>query len=194
LGLRTLLPKETPFYQVASAGCKPSLTDDPGFKTPPRMTCNYSNKTALDSIQAVRPDVVVIAQKDEHDKTRWDEIAARLKSYGVKHVVLMGPLPQWNPSLPSVIANRHWGANDSHITDAGLDQRVMTSDRVTQSSIDHNAVDFVSLIDKLCVADSCLVRLQGDNSLLQIDSGHLSEKGSIYIVKNYLMPEIEKLN
>ncbi|MDB5993543.1 MAG: oatA 2 [Pseudomonas sp.] len=194
LGLRTLLPKETPFYQVASAGCKPSLTDDPGFKTPPRMACNYSNRTALDGIQAVRPDVVVIAQKDDHDKTRWDEIAARLKSYGVKHVVLMGPLPQWNPSLPSVIANRHWGATDSHITDAGLDQRVMTSDRVTQSSIDHNAVDFVSLIDKLCIADSCLVRLQGDDSLLQIDSGHLSEKGSIYIVKNYLMPEIEKLN
>lgn len=194
LGLRTLLPKETPFYQVASAGCKPSLSDDPGFKTPPRMACNYSNKTALDSIQAVRPDVVVIAQKDDHDKTRWDEIAARLKSYGVKQVVLMGPLPQWNPSLPSVIANRHWGATDSHITDAGLDQRVMTSDRITQSSIDHNAVDFVSLIDKLCVADSCLVRLQGDNSLLQIDSGHLSEKGSIYIVKNYLMPEIDKLN
>jgi hypothetical protein len=39
-----------------------------------------------------------------------------------------------------------------------------------------------------------LVRLQGDNSLLQIDSGHLSEKGSIYIVKNFVMPEIEKLN
>ncbi|WP_397450686.1 acyltransferase family protein [Pseudomonas sp. NA-150] len=194
LGLRTLLPKETPFYQVASAGCKPSLTDDPGFKTPPRMACNYSNKTALEGIQAVRPDVVVIAQKDEHDKTHWDEIAARLKSYGVKNVVLMGPLPQWNPSLPSVIANRHWGATDSHITDAALDQRVMTTDRVIQASIDHNAVDFVSLIDKLCVADSCLVRLQGENSLLQIDSGHLSEKGSIYIVKNYVMPEIDKLN
>ncbi|MEB0094391.1 acyltransferase family protein [Pseudomonas sp. CCI1.2] len=194
LGLRTLLPKETPFYQVTSAACKPSLTDDTGLQTPPRITCNYSNRTALDSIKADKPDIVVIAQKDEHDKTHWDEIAARLKSYGVKHVVLMGPLPQWSPSLPSVIANRHWGANDSHITDAALDRSVMVADRATQSSIDHNAVDFVSLIDKLCVADSCLVRLQGDNSLLQIDSGHLSEKGSIYIVKNFVMPEIEKLN
>lgn len=194
LGLRTLLPKDTPFYQVTSAACKPSLTDDTGLQTPPRISCNYSNRTALESIQADKPDIVVIAQKDEHDKTHWDQIAARLKSYGVKHVVLMGPLPQWSPSLPSVIANRHWGANDSHITDAALDRSVMISDRATQNSIDHNAVDFVSLIDKLCVADSCLVRLQGDNSLLQIDSGHLSEKGSIYIVKNFVMPEIEKLN
>jgi peptidoglycan/LPS O-acetylase OafA/YrhL len=190
LGLRTLLPANVPFYQVASAGCKPSLTPDNGRSTPPRVTCNYSNEKALASIAALKPEVVVIAQKDQHDKTHWGEIAARLKQLGVKHVVLMGPLPQWNPSLPSVIANRHWGATESHITDAGLDQSVMAADRATRTMIDPRSVDFVSLIDKLCVANSCLVRLQDDNSLLQIDSGHLSEKGSIYIVKNYVLPEL----
>jgi peptidoglycan/LPS O-acetylase OafA/YrhL len=192
LGLRTLLPVDTPFYQVASAGCKPSLTQDNGRATAPRTTCNYSNRTALESIQTLRPEVVVIAQKDEHDKTQWNDIAARLKGYGVKHVVLLGPLPQWNPSLPSVIANRHWGLNESHITDAALDQSIMTADRVTRQHIDPRAVDFVSLIDKLCVANSCLVRLQDDNSLLQIDSGHLSEKGSLYIVKNFVLPVLAK--
>src|SRR5690606_22088481 len=89
LGLRTLLAKGTPFYQVASAGCRPSLTQDPGRNTPPRMTCNYSNATALKAIAALQPEVVVIAQKDEHDKTQWNELAARLKELGVKRVVLM---------------------------------------------------------------------------------------------------------
>ncbi|WP_122667173.1 acyltransferase family protein [Pseudomonas viridiflava] len=190
LGLRTLLTRGTPFYQVASAGCKPSLTQDNGRATAPRLTCNYSNRTALQSIRELRPDVVVIAQKDQHDKTHWSEIAARLKSYGVKHIVLLGPLPQWSPSLPSVIANRHWGVNDSHISDPALDQSVMAADRATRSQIDPEAVDFVSLIDRLCVANSCLVRLQ-DHSLLQIDSGHLSEKGSLYIVKNFVLPELK---
>lgn len=191
LGLRTLLARNTPFYQVASAGCKPSLTPDNGRATAPRLTCNYSNRTALDSIRVLRPDVVVIAQKDQHDKTRWGEIAARLKSYGVQHIILLGPLPQWSPSLPSVIANRHWGLQESHISDPALDQSIMATDRATRRQIDPQAVDFVSLIDKLCVANSCLVRLQ-DNSLLQIDSGHLSEKGSIYIVKNFVLPELAK--
>ncbi|MEB0222179.1 SGNH hydrolase domain-containing protein, partial [Pseudomonas sp. AB12(2023)] len=195
LGLRTLLPKETAFYQVASAGCKPSLTSSPSLdKTSMRTACNYSNNTALDSIRTVQPDVVLIVQKDDHDKTDWSKISARLKSYGVKHVVLVGPLPEWNPSLPSVIANRHWGTTDSHITDPALDQDVMVTDHLTQKTIDHKAVDFISLIDKLCVANSCLVRLPGDNSLLQLDSSHLTEKGSVYIVKTFVLPELEKLN
>lgn len=191
LGLRTLLDHETPFYQVASAGCKPSLTQDNGRASAPRLTCNYSNRTALQSIRELRPDVVVIAQKDQHDKTRWGEIAARLKSYGVKHIVLLGPLPQWSPSLPSVIANRHWGLNESHISDPALDQSIIAADRATRSQIDPDAVDFVSLIDRLCIANACLVRLN-DDSLLQIDSGHLSEKGSLYIVKNFVLPELSK--
>jgi peptidoglycan/LPS O-acetylase OafA/YrhL len=191
LGLRTLLDPNTPFYQVASAGCKPSLTQDNGRASAPRLTCNYSNRTALQSIRELRPEVVVIAQKDQHDKTRWDEIAARLKSYGVKHIVLLGPLPQWSPSLPSVIANRHWGLNESHISDPALDQSIIAADRATRSQIDPDAVDFVSLIDRLCIANACLVRLN-DDSLLQIDSGHLSEKGSLYIVKNFVLPELNK--
>jgi len=191
LGLRTLLARDTPFYQVASAGCKPSLTQDNGRATAPRLTCNYSNRTALQSIRELRPDVVVIAQKDQHDKTRWNDIATRLKRYGVKHIVLLGPLPQWSPSLPSVIANRHWQQNESHISDPALDQSVMAADRATHSQIDPEAIDFVSLIDKLCIANACLVRLQ-DDSLLQIDSGHLSEEGSLYIVKNFVLPELSK--
>ena len=194
LGLRTLLAKGTPFYQVASAGCRPSLTQDPGRNTPPRMTCNYSNATALKAIAALQPEVVVIAQKDEHDKTQWNELAARLKEWGVKRVVLMGPLPQWSPSLPSVIANRHWGDENSHIIDAAMDTGLIATDRATRGMINPQVVDFVSLIDGLCVANSCLVRLQDDHSLLQIDSGHLSSAGSLYIVKNYVMPELRKQN
>jgi peptidoglycan/LPS O-acetylase OafA/YrhL len=194
IGLRTLLPKGTPFYQVASVSCRPNLVDDHDFnKSPSRMACNYSNKTALEGIQALRPDVVILVQKEEHDKTNWNEIAAQLKSYGVKHVVLVGPLPQWSPSLPSVIANRHWNTTDSHISDSALDQSVMTTERAIQSSIDQKTIDFVSLIDKLCIADSCLVRLPDGHSLLQFDASHLTEKGSIFIVKNYVIPELEKL-
>jgi peptidoglycan/LPS O-acetylase OafA/YrhL len=190
LGLRTLLAQGTPFYQVASASCRPSLTPEQGRMTSIREACNYSNRTALKSIEALRPDIVVIAQKDGHDKTHWRDIAAALKGYGVKHIVLIGPLPQWNPSLPSVIVNRHWEVTDSHISDPALDQNTLAVDQATRQLIDPTDVQFVSLIDKLCVNDACLVRLEDTNSLLQIDSGHLSAEGSLYIVRNYVLPQL----
>lgn len=190
LGLRTLLARDVPFYQVASASCRPSLLPERGRMTPIREACTYSNRTALQSIEALRPDIVVIAQKDGHDKTQWSDIAARLKSYGVKHIVLIGPLPQWNPSLPSVIANRHWDVQDSYISDPALDRSILAVDQATRQLIDPAEVQFVSLIDKLCEGDACLVRLQDSQALLQIDSGHLSAEGSVFIVKNYVLPQL----
>jgi peptidoglycan/LPS O-acetylase OafA/YrhL len=194
-GLRASLPKDTAFYQVTSAGCKPSLVQNPGLnKSQMKVACDYSNKTALESIQTLRPDTVVIAQKDEHDRTNWNLIAAQLRSYGVKHVVLIGPMPEWNPTLPSVIASRHWGSSDTHITDPALDEEILTTDRLTKMAIDDKAVSFVSLIDRLCDGNSCQVRIPENLDLLQYDASHLSEKGSIYVVKTYVRPELERLD
>jgi peptidoglycan/LPS O-acetylase OafA/YrhL len=190
LGLRTLLARDVPFYQVASASCRPGLLPEQGRKTSIREACTYSNQTALKSIESLRPDIVVIAQKDGHDKTHWREIAARLKSYGVKHIVLIGPVPQWNPSLPSVIANRHWDVQDAYISDPALDRSILAVDQATRQLIDPADVQFVSLIDKLCEGDTCLVRLQDSQALLQIDSGHLSAEGSVFIVKHYVLPQL----
>ncbi|MCD5995432.1 acyltransferase [Pseudomonas sp. CDFA 602] len=190
LGLRTQLTPGTPFYQVASAACRPGLQADPRRASPTSTACNYSNSLALHSIETLHPDIVVIAQKDGHDKTDWNDIALRLKGYGVKHIVLIGPVPQWSPSLPSVIANRHWGLNESHISDPALDQSLMAVDLATRQLAKSAGIQFVSLLDKLCIAEACLVRLEENNSLLQIDSGHLSSEGSRYVVKHYVLPQL----
>ncbi|RMN01505.1 O-antigen acetylase [Pseudomonas savastanoi pv. glycinea] len=133
---------------------------------------------------------MVIAQKDGHDKTDWKQIAARLKGFGVKHIVLIGPMPSWSPSLRSVIVNRHWGLSESHIRDPALDQSVMRVDQTTRVLAVSAGIQFVSLIDKLCIADACRVRLENSRSLLQIDSGHLSAEGSLYVVRNYVLPQL----
>ena len=189
LGLRTGLASGTPFYQVASASCRPGLSDHEGRASAVSKTCDYSNRTALQGIERLRPDIVVIAQKDGHDKTDWQRIALRLKGFGVRHIVLIGPVPQWNPSLPSVIANRHWGLTGSHISDPALDRSLMTTDQVARELAASAGIQYVSLIDKLCIADACRVRLADSQSLLQIDSGHLSEEGSLYVVRNYVLPQ-----
>ncbi|MDU8629217.1 acyltransferase family protein [Pseudomonas syringae group sp. 243L2] len=190
LGLRTLLTRTTPFYQVASASCVPDLNDHERRASATSKACDYSNRTALQSIERLRPDIVVIAQKDGHDKTDWKQIAARLKGFGVKHIVLIGPMPSWSPSLPSIIVNRHWGLSESYIRDPALDKSVMRVDQATRALAVSAGIQFVSLIDKLCIADACRVRLENSRSLLQIDSGHLSAEGSLYVVRNYVLPQL----
>lgn len=189
LGLRTLLAPGMPFYQVTSASCPPSLTR-PEPRGDVGRACAYATDLAWQSIERLHPDTVVMAQKDNHDKTAWNDIAARLKRYGVRHVVLVGPVPQWTPSLPSVIASRHWGLNEAYIRDPALNRHIMAVDQATRRLIDPASVQFVSLIDQLCRADACLARLDSANALLQIDDGHLSSEGSLYVVRRYVLPRL----
>ncbi|MCI1009021.1 acyltransferase [Pseudomonas oryzihabitans] len=190
-GLRSLLPAGLPYYQVASASCKPRLTDDMGRQTETRVTCNYSNRTALEAIQRLRPEVVVMAQKADHEKTDWNAITERLHSYGVKRIVLLGPVPQWSPSLPSVIAIRHWGSTDDHIADSALDRHVLATDQAMRQARLPAGLEYISLVQRLCVEDACRVRAADGRTLLQIDDGHLSDKGSLFIVGHYLLPSLQ---
>ncbi|RMR34741.1 Acyltransferase protein [Pseudomonas savastanoi pv. glycinea] len=45
LGLRTLLTRTPPFYQVASASCVPDLNDHEGRASATSKACDYSNRT-----------------------------------------------------------------------------------------------------------------------------------------------------
>ncbi|MCO8168840.1 acyltransferase [Pseudomonas sp. 21LCFQ02] len=189
LGLRTLLPAGTPFYQVTSASCPARFTaiDRRGASG---RACDYATRLAWDSVEQLRPDVVVMAQKDNHDQTAWNALAARLRDYGVKHIVLVGPVPQWSPSLPSVIANRHWEQREPYINDPALNRHLMAVDQATRHLIDPTSIRFVSLIEQLCNRQGCLARLGGNDELLQIDDGHLSAEGSLYVVRHYVLPQL----
>ncbi|EPN16247.1 acyltransferase family protein, partial [Pseudomonas syringae pv. actinidiae ICMP 18804] len=70
------------------------------------------------------------------------------------------------------------------------DQSVMAVDQATRELATSAGIQFVSLIDKLCIADACRVRPENSTSLLQIDSGHLSAEGSLYVVRNYVLPRL----
>lgn len=189
LGLRTLLPAGTPFYQVTSASC-PARIVSIDRRGASGRACAYATRLAWDSIEQLRPDIVIMAQRDDHDKTAWNALAARLKGYGVKHIVLVGPVPQWSPSLPSVIANRHWEQHEPYISDPALNQHLLAVDQATRRLIDPNSIHFISLLDQLCNPKGCLARLAGNDTLLQIDDAHLSAEGSLYVVRHYVLPQL----
>jgi len=194
-GLRTTLSKSVPFSQVTSAGCKPNYADSTQ-RGDLKVACDSSNQFALKKISEIKPEIVIVAQANEHELVDWEKLNTLLKNIGVSHVILSGPLPQWLPSLPVVVAKRHWN-DEKQITDASLDSSIVQTNQILSSRKSGVSPMFINVLDELCsFRDSnyyCLVRLGEGNSLITVDYGHLSREGSKFVVKNILYPKIEPL-
>ena len=194
LGLRTDF-KGIPFYQVTSAGCKPSLypSDQNGIF---KIACDNSNSLALKTIKQLQPKVVIMAQANSHEKTNWNEIAKRLESLGVKNIIVVGPVSQWKPSLPIVVAKRHFNDTDDFISDVGIDLDIIKTNEVMKKYQFSSDITYISLIDKLCHFEgskiSCKARVN-HSDLLQVDYGHLSKEGSLDVVSNLIQPKVVSL-
>ncbi|MBB1474347.1 acyltransferase family protein [Shewanella sp. SG41-3] len=195
LGLRTILqPLNISFNQVTSASCRVSLNKADNLKGNIKKACDFSNQLALNSISELKPRLVIIAQQKEHEKTDWIEVFDALKSRGVENVILVGPVSQWKPSLPKVmIKSQNWLKNEIFITDDGLDLSIIETDNVMKKHSYPKGLKYVSLVDDVCMKKEgvfyCRVILD-NNELIQVDYGHLSKDGSIFVVKSILSGHI----
>ncbi|MEQ6344628.1 acyltransferase family protein [Vibrio cyclitrophicus] len=197
LGLRTLLePLDIDFYQKTSAGCRASLSDTTVQKGDFKIACDYSNKVALSSIKKIKPQLVIIAQANGHQNSDWIAIRDLLFSFGVKQILIVGPIPQWQPSLPRALIQSSTWKSDTFLSSKALDKSVFFTDNSMRGMRLGGRVDYVSLISELCISReqqvSCRVRTDSGD-LLQFDYGHLSSSGSIFVVNNILSSEILRL-
>ena len=192
-GLSQALPKGMGFAQVATSGCRPSLGSQL-HKTGINNNCDRSNQFALDAITALKPRRVFLAQEAEHEQTDWNALAKHLRSLGVPEVILVGPVPQWRPSLPQIIVGQHWGDTQDHVQ-FGLDLRIEKTDVVLTSELKNSLqIRYVSLFKTLCNKFGCLARLPGNQTLMALDYGHLTPEGSIFVVGHAILPHLNQIN
>ncbi|GAA4034603.1 acyltransferase family protein [Sphingomonas rosea] len=193
LGLSGLLG-EVPLHQVATSGCRPDLEigSQPSSNPALAQSCAASNRFAARLIAAEKPDLLIIAQADDHLARDWPALARRLKALGVKRILLVGPLPQWKPSLPLVIAAHHWPYRGERIAD-GLDGHILDADRALRAQRRRwTALEYVSVIDRLCNASGCIAHVPGrpTEDILTLDYGHLTPMGSRYVAETALRPAL----
>lgn len=187
LGLRTSLPSHYELYQVATSGCPPSLTISPRSGAIDN-NCKYSNAYALSEIARLKPEIVFLAQSNFHEEVDWMKIAEVLELRGVKHVVLIGPVPQFKPSLPEIYVKYGWHTGEKYLSQ-GLDQSVIATDKLLiqkyANPVDKNPrLTYVSLISDLCIQDRCKVVVDGTkDTLMVVDYGHLTPQGSQLVGK-----------
>ena len=101
-------------------------------------------------------------------------------------LVLVGPLPQWRPSLPVIVA-RNLKVSRDYIGD-GLDPKILETDRKLHAIYAGSKVRFVSVTDKLCRANKCRAKVPSYEGfdLLALDYGHLTPAGSDFVAKHVL--------
>ncbi|WP_035918381.1 acyltransferase family protein [Legionella fairfieldensis] len=190
-GLATTLPKEISILQVASSACIPHLVDETNSN---HDFCTKANKFALEVIRKQKPKVVILAQARGHEKNNdLQKISAKLKRLGVSRIIILGPVPQWEPYLFKLIARKYWEHTPKRIG-THLIPEIIVSDKAMKEkySQNKNKGDYISLFDFFCNKKGCLTYL-GNNKqegLITFDYGHLSPLASIFLADSLLKPLI----
>jgi len=184
-GLRALLAPGEQLAQVATSACPPRLHEPQ--PAPLGGRCDVANGHARTRIAAIKPEVVVLAQIMGHQATDWVAMARALRAQGAQRVILVGPMPQWLPSLPAVVVNHYWQQDVSRVS-RGLNAEPFTLDASLRTQLaDSSEIEYAALNGALCNESGCLAALPGhDRQLLVVDSSHLSPLGSRYVAENIL--------
>jgi peptidoglycan/LPS O-acetylase OafA/YrhL len=186
-GIRSILPSGFDYAQITTSGCSPSL--DPEKNRGLLGSCTSNNRLAISTLRRSPPDVLFLAQRFEHEETDWTAIAKFAHSAGVRKVVLIGPAPQWLPSLPSIIVKNALGTEVTYVS-VGLDPTVIETDSILQRRYGQSdELTYVSLIDLLCQPEGCMARLEapGPMNLTAFDYGHLTPDASTYVARRLIV-------
>jgi peptidoglycan/LPS O-acetylase OafA/YrhL len=183
-GIRKNLSPSVQLAQVLTSGCKPKLHPDPKNGTD-RSACQASNEFAIEFIKRHKPARVFIVQKQDHQLTDWTEMS-RLVEASHGELVLVGPVPQWKPSLPVIVA-RDLKTRHDYVGE-GLDTKILETDGKLHALYAGSQVRFVSVIDKLCRRNECRAKVPSYDGfdLMALDYGHLTPAGSDFVAKHVL--------
>lgn len=187
-GIRKNIPQNMPFSQLTSSGCAPSFEIKRNENSDSRFDigCNYSNDIAYDSIKKTKPSIVILGSAGGHAHNDWLKTVSTLKEIGVKKIIIVGPFPQWRPSLPSIYIKGHLG--EIFIQDDSLDKKVIENNEYLKKLRNENdSFIFINMFDSLCkTEEKILCRAKVRDELIVFDYGHLTLQGSDFVVKEYL--------
>jgi hypothetical protein len=185
IGLKQNLPTDWQILQVDQAGCLPDAivgetqTSDP---------CEQSNRAALRTIVAARPEVVIVAHDRDQLVRRFTRMATRLHELGATRTVFAGPAPHWRTGLPAVVA-RHFWRDTPRRTFIGIDPQIRTlNESLERTFITTDTMASVDIMDLFCDTGGCLTYIGPDRTagLTSRDVSHLRPVASDYLARERL--------
>jgi peptidoglycan/LPS O-acetylase OafA/YrhL len=189
-GIRASFPN-TNINQVASSACRPLIKADDKISGEFKSACDRSNDMAKNEILKIMPKVIILAQRIDHEQNDYNEIFQYLHEHNLKSkLILVGPVPQWQLSLPNIIAKRHFNPDEIRFFDVSFVNAVFKVNRNLHIKYENSDIEYISIIDQLCDKRGCLAKVDNENTPLVWDYGHLSLEGSKYIVENIIKDKV----
>ena len=165
--------------QATASGCKPLTVPGVFELAECRALMNFVFDDYL--VHNKIDKLLIAGQWKDSDLPKIEATLDHLKQIGVQ-VVLIGPIVQYDYSLPRLLANAiRFG--DPRYADKHRAAGIASLDRVMSAFAAKRAVDYVSLVDTLCGADGCQT-YASDNIPLQFDYGHLTAEGSVLLAEH----------
>ncbi len=150
-----------------------------------RPSCRSVNATILARVARQRPDRVILAAVwGNHDWQLLGPTLQALQQLGIRRIEVVGPMPQWLPSLPIVLTRSGATMAETPLRAIhGTDPRVARLDGEMKVFVEQRGAHYLSPYSILCNADGCMTRI-GDRpeSMLQWDASHLTLAGTDYLV------------
>lgn len=179
--------------QLTTAGCPPILDlKDLRYK----KNCNEINQSVLKTITADQPEILILHAAWTHEQYPLtnDELNQKLKEtiqtiqskLPNTRIIILGTTPRWkgSPQSESFRYLRGLINKKDPVPMLQTAEKLNDIEKILKSVATDTGVEFVSVIDALCNADSCLARTSDlPQDFTAIDYGHLSKSGSEHLVK-----------
>ncbi len=187
-GLRDRLGELT---QITSSACPPFKD----YTKSSRPHCTDINTFALEKIEALQPEILFlhanwIAYKplDNLEQLISSTILSALQASPQSKIVLIGGVPQWEPSLPVQLIKNGIKLEDMSFLRSESYSEIRKQDMILKAVAQTNHIDFISILDLFCKKDECLtsVRDQNDYEPFAWDSCHLTKSSSIQVSEKIL--------
>lgn len=175
-GYKTVFP-DINFLQATGGGCKPYPN---GSR---REHCKALMKYMFETfLPAHRVDLIIMSGRWVSEDLRHAVAAAGTLRQYAPHVVVSGPIQEYDLALPLLLAHAADRGDDiARFAHTHLQPGRKSTDKVFASAAWPEGVSYVSVYDALC-APQCVVTVD-DDVPVQFDYGHLTREGAIYLAK-----------
>ena len=148
--------------------------------------CTSINDDSFKLITRLQPDIVLLSAywlHELYDLNKLDATVAELRRVGIKKIILLGPTPYWQNSLPHNIMEV-WKKGPAMQKPPlrmtyGLDERLSAIDAKMQAIAARLGIAYISGYKTLCNDEGCLTRNGEDGEkVASTDYGHLTVDAS----------------
>lgn len=161
--------------------------------------CLRSNELAINLIERISPDWILLSQRQSHEMNDWKSIVTWIRSVNSRvKIIIAGPVPQFDDDLPQMITNKYWSALPVQLT-IGKDvirKHQQTNNRTRMQIARLTDVAYVDIFQLFCNTNSCDYRLpdQDFGGLITWDSGHMTHFASKHVADKLVKPLLQAAN